>query len=63
MGAVASDFDDCRSFQMDYRPLGSLWLSITSDAWGFRSSEALDGDYDTSTCIEVVLLRPSILGS
>lgn len=56
MDSVAFDLADRGHFQVERGTLGILWLPATSYAWGFRSPEALDGDYHTFTGVPVVLL-------
>lgn len=62
MDHLAPDIDHCRTVQMGGRTMGLLWLPEASNAWGFRSSKALDGDHNASTRVDVVLLRFAVLG-
>lgn len=56
MDHFAINIDNSGAFQMGCWSMGLLWVSETSNAWRLRSSEALDGDHNTSTDVHVVLL-------
>jgi hypothetical protein len=48
--------DGCGPVQMDYEPMGLLWLPVAAHAWRLRGTEALDGDHQASASDPVVLL-------